>query len=381
MRLRMLSGVLAFGLAAAACGTAALPQEDRPVAGPAKFKTEAVAEFDTPWAMATMPGGNTALVSEKDGRLWVVDLASGSKSRVTGVPQPLVAGQGGLGDAVVGPGGRLYLSYVEGGPEGTSGAVVGHGQLVVTRAADSQGGAGEYALRDFRIVWRQAPKVTGAGHFAHRIAFGPEGAMYVTSGDRQKGEPAQEMSGNLGKVLRLTPDGRPFPGNPMANRGGIAAEFFTVGHRNALGIAFAPDGRLWAHEMGPQGGDEVNLLLAGRNYGWPTVSNGSEYGGGEIPDHPTRPEFEAPKVWWNPSVSPAGMIVYTGTLFPQWRGDILMGALSGEALIRVDVEGDRASKAERWPMARIREVEQGPNGEIYLLEDGGRLLRLTPAAT
>jgi glucose/arabinose dehydrogenase len=201
----------------------------------------------------------------------------------------------------------------------------------------------------------------------------------VTSGDRQKGSPAQDLGGNLGKLLRLTPEGQPFPGNPMAARGGVAAQFFTVGHRNHLGIAFAPDGRLWQHEMGPQGGDEVNLILPGRNYGWPVVSDGSEYGGGEIPDHRTRPEFEAPKVSWNPSISPSGMIVYTGALFPQWRGDILMGALSGKALIRIDVDGDKARKAERWPMARIREVEQGPRGEIYLLEDRGRLLRLTPA--
>jgi glucose/arabinose dehydrogenase len=379
MRFPKLSGVLAFGLAAAACGTAALPQEDRPASGSGGFKTEAVADFDTPWAMTTLPGGSTALVSEKDGRLWVVDLSTGSKSPVTGVPKPLVAGQGGLGDVVVGPGGRIYLSYIEGGPDGTSGAVVGHGELVMTRAAQQQGGVAQYALHQFRIVWRQQPKVSGAGHFSHRIAFGPDGAMYVSSGDRQKGDPAQDLSGNLGKVLKLTPEGLPWPGNPMASRGGVAAQFLTIGHRNVLGIAFAPDGRLWQHEMGPQGGDEVNLLLPGKNYGWPVVSDGSEYGGGEIPDHKTRPEFEAPKVSWNPSISPAGMIVYTGNLFPAWKGDILMGALSGEALIRIDVDGDKASKAERWPMARIREVEQGPKGEIYLLEDGGRMLRLTPA--
>jgi glucose/arabinose dehydrogenase len=203
--------------------------------------------------------------------------------------------------------------------------------------------------------------------------------MYVTSGDRQKGDPAQATDGNLGKVLRLTAEGQPFPGNPGAARGGVQAQVFSTGHRNVLGIAFAADGRLWQHEMGPQGGDEVNLIAAGKNYGWPVVSNGSNYGGGDIPDHPTRPQFEQPKVSWNPSISPAGLIVYTGNLFPKWKGDLLMGALSGESLIRIDVNGDKASKAERWPMARIREVEQGPKGEIYLLEDGGRLLRLTPA--
>lgn len=377
MRLYLASGLLAFGLAASGCGTPALPQEDRPATATA-FQTAAVAEFDTPWAMTFLPGSANALVTEKDGRLWVVDTRSGAKTAVTGVPDVLVAGQGGLGDVVVGPGNRIYLSFVEAGPGG-SGAVVGHGRLVATSAA-APGAPVGYSLQDFRIVWRQQPKVSGAGHFSHRIAFGPDGAMYLTSGDRQKDSPAQDLGGNLGKVLRLTPEGQPFPGNPMAARGGVAAEFWSIGHRNALGIAFAADGRLWSHEMGPQGGDEVNLILPGRNYGWPIVSDGSHYGGGEIPDHATRAEFEAPKVSWNPSISPSGMIVYSGSLFPAWRGDILMGALSGEALIRIDVEGDRATKAERWPIARIREVEQGPGGEVYLLEDGGRLLRLTPAS-
>jgi glucose/arabinose dehydrogenase len=378
MRFQKLSGALAFGLVAVACGSPALPSEDRPVAGQPAFTTAPVANFDTPWAMTFIPGTTNALVSEKDGRLWVVDTKSGAKTAVSGVPSVKVEGQGGLGDVVFGPDQRLYLSFVEAGENGTSGAVVGYGRLVAMAPAVPGAKAG-YSLQDFKIVWRQTPKVTGAGHFSHRIAFGPDGAMFVTSGDRQKGAPAQSLDGKLGKLLRLTPEGQPFPGNPMASRGGVAAEFFTIGHRNLLGIAFAPDGRLWEHEMGPQGGDEVNLILPGRNYGWPVVSDGSEYGGGEIPDHRTRPDFEAPKVSWNPSISPAGMIVYTGSLFPQWRGDILMGALSGEALIRVDVEGDKASKAERWPMARIREVEQGPGGEVYLLEDAGRLLRLTPA--
>ncbi|GAA4013876.1 PQQ-dependent sugar dehydrogenase [Sphingomonas swuensis] len=362
---------MVFGLAAASCGTAALPAEDKPAAGSVPFKVAAVASFETPWAMTFLPGSANTLVSEKSGQLWVVDTATGKKSAVSGVPAVKVAGQGGLGDVVVGPDNRIYLSFVEAGEGGTSGAAVGYGRL--------SAGPGGYALQGFKTVWRQNPKVSGNGHFSHRIAFAPDGAMFVSSGERQKGAPAQDLSGNLGKLLRLTPEGQPHPGNPFASRGGVAAEFWTIGHRNLLGIAFAPDGRLWEHEMGPQGGDEVNLILPGKNYGWPNVSNGSDYGGGDIPDHPTRPEYEQPKVWWNPSISPAGLIVYTGNLFPQWKGDLLLGALSGESLIRVDVNGDQAKKAERWPMKRIREVEQGPGGEIYLLEDNGRLLRLTPA--
>jgi len=378
MRFRHLHWVLAFGLASTACGSAAVSTEDKPAAGK-PFKVAPVASFDTPWAMTFVPGTANALVTEKDGRLWVVDTATGKKTAVNGVPSVKVAGQGGLGDVVFGPDNRLYLSFVKGGPNGTSGAVVGYGRLLATAAA-APGSTAGYSLQDFKVVWRQSPKVSGNGHFSHRIAFGPDGAMFVTSGDRQKGDPAQSLAAGLGKLLRLTPEGQPFPGNPWKSRGGITAEFFSMGHRNLLGIAFAPDGRLWEHEMGPQGGDEVNLIQPGKNYGWPLVSNGSDYGGADIPDHSTRPEFEQPKVWWNPSISPAGLIVYTGDLFPQWKGDLLLGALSGESLIRVDIAGDKASKADRWPMgARIREVEQGPGGEVYLLEDSGRLLRLTPA--
>jgi glucose/arabinose dehydrogenase len=253
---------------------------------------------------------------------------------------------------------------VEPGSDDTSGAAVGYGTLEL--------GQGAPRLTGFRVIWRQEPKVTGNGHFSHRIAFAPDGTLFVSSGERQKFVPAQDRTVDLGKIIHMDREGRR-----------IGGRFFTMGHRNILGLAFAPDGRLWEHEMGPKGGDEVNLIEQGKNYGWPTVSNGSNYDGSDIPDHPTRPEFEAPKVWWNPSISPAGMIVYSGDLFPQWNGDILMGALSGESLIRVDVNGDSASKGERWPMnARIREVEQGPRGEVYLLEDGdpGRLLRLEPAA-
>ena len=159
------------------------------------------------------------------------------------------------------------------------------------------------------------------------------------------------------------------------------AETWSWGHRNLLGLAFAPDGRLWETEMGPRGGDEVNLILRGRNYGYPRASNGSNYDGVDIPDHRPGDGFEAPKVWWNPSISPAGLIIYSGDLFPQWKGDALFGALSGQALIRVDIDGDKARKADQWDMGhRIREVAQGPRGEVYVLEDGpgARLLKLTP---
>ena len=366
----------------AACQSEGTAQAE--ASGDRPFSVTEITGFSTPWAMAFLPGSgvrltNMALLTEKEGRLWLVDVTNGKRTSVSGVPKVVVAGQGGLGDVMPHPdfagNQRVYLSFVEGGPNGTSGAALGYGTLDLSNAADP-------ALRDFKVIWRQEPKVTGDGHFSHRIAFGPDNYLYLTSGERQKMAPAQEYSGNLGKVLRLTDEGAPAPGNPFASRGGVAAQFWTMGHRNGLGLQFATDGRLWESEMGPQGGDEINLILPGKNYGWPRVSNGSHYGGADIPDHKPGDGYEAPKVWWTPSISPGALLIYNGDKFPQWKGDALVGALSGEALIHIDIDGDKASKAEQWPMnARIRAIDEGPDGSVYLLEDGpsgGRLLRLDP---
>ena len=335
------------------------------------FTLTPVANFTTPWAMTILPGSgvpmtNIALITEKDGRLWLVDVASGRKQAVSGVPNVRVAGQGGLGDVVAHPdfaaNRRVYLSYAEAGPGGTAGAALGYGMLEL--------GQGAPRLVNFRIIWRQRPKVTGDGHFAHRIAFARDGSIFLTSGDRQKMQPAQDRTSDLGKIVHLTAEGQP-----------IGGRFHTLGHRNMLGLAFAGD-RLWVIEMGPRGGDELNLVESGKNYGWPNASNGSHYDGRAIPDHRPGDGYEPPKLWWTPSISPAGLIIYSGDLFPEWKGDAIFGALSGQALVRADLDGGNARKADHWPMgARIREVEQGPRGEVYLLEDGesgGRLLRLEP---
>ena len=370
-------GVLA-ALALAGCSGAA-PAAD-PVSGAAPFTIREVATFDTPWAMSFLPGSGVALtsmalVSEKDGRLWLVDVASGQRRAVAGVPAVHVDGQGGLGDVVVHPdfaaNRRVYLSFVETGAGG-SGAALGYGTLKL--------GEGAPQIENFKLIWRQSPKVDGSGHFGHRVVFAPDGSLFLSSGERQKFTPAQQTSNNLGKILHLTAEGAPAAGNPWSASNGVAREFWTMGHRNALGLAFAPDGRLWETEMGPQGGDELNLIMPGKNYGYPIVSNGSHYGGLDIPDHSTRPDFEAPKRSWNPSISPGSLLIYSGDRFPDWKGDALIGALSGEALIHVAIDGDTIGKTEQWPMgARIRSVNQGPEGEIYLLEDAGRLLRLDPA--
>jgi glucose/arabinose dehydrogenase len=337
----------------------------------APFTVTQVATFDSPWALAFLPGSgvpltNMALVTEKAGKLWLIDVTNGRKQEVAGVPRVHVEGQGGLAEVVAHPdfagNHRIYLSFPEAGPRGTSGAAVGYGTLVL--------GQGQPRLEGFKIIWRQEPKVSGGNHYSERIAFAPDKTMFVSSGERFKFDPAQDANSDLGKVIHLTGEGQR-----------IGGRFHTLGHRNVLGLAFAPDGRLWATEMGPRGGDELNLILARRNYGWPRVSYGSHYDGRDIPDDHKGRGFEEPKVWWNPSVSPGSLLIYSGDLFPAWKGDALIGALSGQALIRVDIAGDQARKADQWDMgARIRAVDQGPRGEVYLLEDGGdgRLLRLEP---
>ena len=365
----------AFAFALAACSTSPAPAQ------PAKpFVPTPVATFDSPWAMAFLPGRGVRmtgamLVTEKAGKLWLVDTATGKRTPVTGVPKVDAGGQGGLGDVIVHPdfagNGFVYLSWVEAGDRDMRGAVVGRGKLVMN---------GKTARIDgLQVIWRQEAKVSGRGHYGHRLAFGPDGMLYISSGDRQKFTPAQDMNSNLGKIIRLTDGGMVPSDNPFYDQGRIKSQIWSYGHRNPLGIAFDAQGRLWEQEMGPKGGDELNIVVKAKNYGYPIVSNGDHYDGRDIPDHSTRPEFEAPKVTWNPVISPAGLIVYSGKLFPAWTGNIFIGGLSSQALIRVAVDGDKAREAERYDMGtRIRDVEQGPDGAIWLLEDEGRLLKLTP---
>jgi glucose/arabinose dehydrogenase len=240
-------------------------------------------------------------------------------------------------------------------------------------------------LVDAEVIWRQVPKVTGRGHYGHRLLFGADGHLFITSGERQKFDPAQDTSSNLGKIIRLHDDGSVPGDNPFADSGGVTAQIWSLGQRNPLGIVQDAEGRLWSHEMGPAGGDELNLIEPGNNYGYPIVSNGDHYSGDEIPDHDTRPEFAEPVITWTPVISPAGFIIYDGAMFPDWDGNGLIGGLSSKALVRIEFDGDTAQEAERYDMGqRIREVAQGPDGAVWLLEDekdgsGGRLLKLTPA--
>jgi len=236
-------------------------------------------------------------------------------------------------------------------------------------------------LSDLQRIWEQVPFDTGRGHYSQRLAFGPAGYLFVTSGDRQLMEPAQDRSNTLGTILRLTEDGAPAPGNPFSAEGGVTAQIWSFGHRNPLGLAFSADGILWSHEMGPRHGDELNRIEPGRNYGWPLVSMGNHYSGEVIPDHATGDGFTAPTVSWVPAISPAGLVLYGGALFEGWQGDAVTGGLSSRALIRVSTRGDGEIARYSWD-ERIREVEESPDGAIWVLEDGarGRLIRLTPLA-
>ncbi|MCM8731862.1 PQQ-dependent sugar dehydrogenase [Hephaestia sp. GCM10023244] len=340
-------------------------------AGP--FTVEKIGQFEEPFGMEFLPGGSL-LVTEKAGTLKLRH-ADGSVVTVSGVPKVEAGGQGGLLDVAIAPdfadSKHVYLTYSEPGEKGSALALA-RGTLVAPNPAHA-------ALRHVSVIWRSGSNGPG-GHFGARIAFSPDGQhLFLSAGERQRFSPAQDPDQLLGKILRLTLDGKAAPGNPMYAAGGVRAMTWSMGHRNPYGLAFAPDGRLWETEMGPKGGDELNLIEPGKNYGWPVVSNGDNYSDQPIPDHPSKPEFEAPKLWWNPSISPGGMIIYTGDMFPQYKGSAFLAALSAQALVRVDLSGDAPRPAEQWDMgARIRDVIQAPDGAIWLLQDDGALERLTP---
>lgn len=364
------------------------------------IQLEELATFDGAWAMTFLPDGR-ALVTEKDGALWLLNQRGTKIARIRNVPEVTARNQGGLGDIIIDPdfenNQTVYISYVERDEDNNrlSGAAVERATLKL----GSNGGS----LEDREVIWRQFPKVTGNGHYGHRLAFSPanaeggEGYLFITSGERQKFTPSQNMDMNLGKIIRINSDGSVPEDNPFYGQGGVTNQIWSLGHRNPLGIDFDPDGQLWVHEMGPAHGDELNLIVRSENYGYPTVSNGDHYSGMEIPDHTEFPVFEHPAAWWATAISPAGFVIYDGDLFPDFDGDGFIGGLSSQALVRVVFDEDKiaavtdspassdrrrtiATEAERFEWGkRIREVEQGPDGALYVLEDNeGRLLKITP---
>ena len=334
--------------------------------------------FADPWALAIEPVTGAVFVAQQEGAIKFVNPANGKLGFVSGVPEVDYGGQGGLGDIAFAPdyadSRAIYLTWAEAGSGDTRGAVLGRGTL----ACEDHDSC---AIEGLRVIWRQAPKVTGRGHYSHRIAFAPDGeTIFLASGDRQKLEPAQDNANTLGTIVRLNMDGTPAAGNPFAGQGSPTDQIWSYGHRNILGLQFAPDGALWEIEHGPAGGDELNLVKRAANYGWPTRSNGDHYDGRDIPDHTADDGFAKPALTWTPVIAPGDFIFYDGAMFPDWRGDAVIAGLKSKALVIVDIDGETARETMRYDMDnRLRDVAQDRDGAIWVLEDGasGRLLRLT----
>lgn len=325
--------------------------------------------------MVFMPDGRM-LITERPGRLRVVTQTGALGTPITGLPAVQAQGQGGLLDVALDPAfatnNRIYISYTE-AAGGAAGTAVARGTLTIDAS-------GTGSLTNVTVIWRQTPKISGdTRHYGGRMAFAPDGTLYITAGERHQGAPAQDLTGTLGKVIRINSDGSIPADNPFTATANARTEIWSLGHRNPYGLVFATDGRLFESEMGPEGGDEFNLITRGANYGWRIVSEGND--GEVLPRHSTRPDFAAPLVSWTPVIAPGGMIQYTGTRFVGWTGDFVLAGLVSQGLVRVRVNGNSASEQARIGLGRrIREVEQGPDGAIWVLEDGAnaRLVKLVP---
>jgi glucose/arabinose dehydrogenase len=372
------------------------------------FNMVQVTTLNLPWRIAFLPDGRM-LITEKVGGMVLVT-PEGAKTPVANVPASLYRGQGGMLGVFLSPhyakDHSVYLTYSEPGEGGSSLALA---------KAELKLGQDSASLEGLKVIWRDGERGAG-GQFGAQIAFSPDGKyLYLTVGDRQRMTPAQDPNQPLGKILRLTLDGKPAKGNPMAGKTGTPtvpvieppanteaaktapvvktytfpggknltqSETWSSGHRTPYGLAFAPDGRLWEVEHGPRGGDELNLIEPGKNYGWPLVSYATNYDGVPIPSPDTRPDLTKPVIYWTPIIAPGNLIFYNGAMFPQWKGSALVSALAGKALLRITFDGQGGAKpAERWDVGhRIRDVEVGPDGALWMLEDSktGGLFRVTP---
>ncbi len=340
-----------------------------------RFKVATVTRgLEHPWGLAFLPDG-AMLVTERPGRLRLIHDGALDPAPVPGTPRVAASGQGGLLDVVLHPDFAsnrwVYLSYAGKGPGG-AGTEVARGRLVAGR------------LENLETIFAVARKSSGGRHFGSRLAFGADGTLYITAGERGDSDRAQDPLDAAGSVIRVTDSGAVPADTPFVGRGNALPEIFSIGHRNPQGLARHPEtGRIWAVEHGPRGGDELNLLRPGANYGWPVITHGTSYAGFSIGEGAAKPGMAQPVVYWVPSISPSGLAFYTGDAFPRWRGNLFLGALSGEMLVRLELDGERVVREERLLEAletRIRDVRQGPDGRLYLLTDesDGAVLRLDP---
>ncbi|MFN4009745.1 MAG: PQQ-dependent sugar dehydrogenase [Pannonibacter sp.] len=342
----------------------------------ARFTLSDVATgLENPWSLAFLPDGRM-LVTERPGRLRLVTSEGEISAPLNGVPVVYDTGQGGLLDVILDPdfarNSTIYLSY--------STPVSGRGTTAIARATLADGG-----LRDVTVLFTAKTKGSNGRHFGSRLAFGPDGYLYASIGDHGSDETAQDLSLHSGKVIRITRDGEPAPGNPFLGQPNALPEIYTFGNRNPQGLTVAPTGALWAHEHGPRGGDEINVLKAGANYGWPVITHGRAYSGFSIGEGTEKPGMEQGIHIYVPSIAPSGMAFYSGKRFPEWQGDLFLGALAGTHLNRLEVKDGKVVAEERLLVdlgERIRDVRSGPDGNLYLLTDSedGRLIRIAPAS-
>ncbi len=330
-----------------------------------------VEELEHPWAIEFLPD-NRILLTERPGRLRIIDTANNISEAIQGVPEVFAKGQGGLQDVAIDPdftnNNYVYFTFSEMGKDSTATTALGRGVLKDNR------------LNDFRVLFRMEPYVEGEMHFGSRIIFTQDNKIMVALAERFKFDPAQDLSNHMGTIVRLNMDGSAPQDNPFVGRADAKDEIFSYGHRNIESAAVDPrTGKLWIAEMGFMGGDEFNQPQAGKNYGWPVVSWGRNYDGSDIPNPDTRPEFEDAKIVWTPTISPSGMIFYNGDMYPEWRNHAIIGGLTSSGIVIVKIDNDKAEEIERIPLAaRIRDVAQGPDGAVFVITDAkdGMLLRL-----
>jgi glucose/arabinose dehydrogenase len=356
------------------------PRSPTPPSMNGAVRVETVAKgLERPWALAFLPDGRI-LVTERPGRLRIVERDGRISKPLDNVPRVLARGQGGLLDVALDPrfaeNRLVYLSYAEPGEGNTAGTAVARGRL------------GEGRLDDVQVIYRQQPKVEGSGHFGSRLVFARDGTLFITQGDRiAYREQAQDLSSGLGKIVRINPDGSVPKDNPFVGRTGARPEIWSYGHRNAQSAAFHPEtGQLWTVEHGARGGDELNHPEAGKNYGWPVITYGVDYSGAKIGEGTAKSGMEQPVYYWDPVIAPSGMAFYTGDAFADWKGSILIGSLTPGLLVRLTLKEGQVAREERYLgdlQERIRDVQQGPDGFIYLVTDSpdGRLLRIRPATS